>query len=68
MSLRSVDGKLECQFTRSAVLEVFRAENKGNFTYDLNKEYYLFLAWGPVYTSKNNTTYMYYLQLKKKIV
>ena len=66
MSLRSVDGKLECQFTRSAVLEVFRAENKGNFTYDLNKEYYLFLAWGPVYTSKKNI--MYYFQLLKKLV
>ena len=54
MSMRAVDGKLECRLTRPLVLEVYRAENRGNFTFDLNKEYYLFLAWGSVYESKNN--------------
>ena len=51
MSMRVADGKLECRLTRPSALVLYGTEN-GNVTFDMNKDYYLFLAWGNVYESK----------------
>ena len=51
MSIRLANGKLECRFTRPRSMNVY-TEFWDDETYDLNKEYYMLLAWGPVYESK----------------
>ncbi|KAK3590179.1 hypothetical protein CHS0354_041235, partial [Potamilus streckersoni] len=48
MEVQQRDGRIYCRFARPMVTQMYGVGPQ-RYTFDLNNQYYIFLAWGKLY-------------------